>query len=311
MLNRNNSNMRKSLFFVSILLSVYNLHAQDNLMDVLAEDEPVENRKLFATFKSTYLINAQTNESVKAKTLDFRITHRFGDVAGSNGGAHSLYGFDNANNIRFSFDYGVTNRLQLGFGRSKSQELLDGSIKFKIWEQREKGLPLSIGAYANVALTPQKDLNNKYTAFSDRLSYSYQLIFTSKVNERFSVGLLPTYLHRNLVQAGVNSANGAAETNGMFALAAMGRLKVTHSLAVIAEYFQVFSNYRIKNSVNPYYMPLGVGVEIETGGHVFQINLTNTAGIINNDFLVNSGDSWLKGQYKLGFTISRVFGNVR
>lgn len=292
-------------------MSVYNVHAQDSLMDAMGEDEEDKDRKVFATFKSTYLINAQTNESVKAKTLDFRITHRFGDMAGNNGGAHSLFGFDNANNIRFSFDYGVTDRLQLGFGRSKIQELLDGSIKYKIWEQRQKGLPLSFVGYANIALTPRKDFNNEFTAFTDRLSYSYQLIFTSKVNERFSVGLLPTYLHRNLVKYGVNSSNGAHETNGMFAFAAMGRLKVTHSLAFIAEYFYTFSNYRKNNTSNAYYMPLGVGIEIETGGHVFQINLTNTAGIINNDFLVNSGDSWLKGQFKLGFTISRVFGNVR
>jgi hypothetical protein len=311
MLKQNSKTMKKTFILFSMFLSVYSVHAQDSLMDAMVEDDVQENRKVFATFKSTYLINAQTNESVKAKTLDFRITHRFGDVAGTSGGPHSLYGFDNANNIRFSFDYGVSDRLQLGFGRSKVQELLDGSIKYKIWEQRQKGLPLSVVAYANVALTPRKDFNKEFTAFSDRLSYSYQIIFTSKVNERFSIGLIPTYLHRNFVQSGVNTNNGAHETNGMFALAAIGRLKVTHSLAVIAEYFYTFSEYRMNNSLSPYYMPLGVGIEIETGGHVFQINLTNTAGIVNNDFLVNSGDSWLKGQYKLGFTISRVFGNVR
>jgi hypothetical protein len=67
----------------------------------------------------------------------------------------------------------------------------------------------------------------------------------------------------------------------------------------------------MNNPSNPYYMPLGVGIEIETGGHVFQFNLTNGEGIVNQDFIITSPDSWLKGQYKLGFTISRVFGVVR
>ncbi len=286
--------------------------AEDDLMNILEEESPVEKKqKVFATFKSTYLINAQTNETVKKGTLDFRITHRFGDVAGSGGGIHNFYGFDNANNIRFSFDYGISDRLQLGIGRSKIGENIDGSIKYKIMEQVEKGFPVSIVAYANMVITPKLDLNNEFGAFVNRFSYSYQIIATTKINRKVSVGLLPTYIHRNMIHAATNSSNGAQETNDIFSAGIMGRVKITQSLALIAEYFYTFSDFRMNNTTSPYYMPLGIGVEIETGGHVFQMNLTNTAGIVNQDFIPTSPDSWLKGQYKLGFTISRVFGTVR
>lgn len=293
-----------------VFLFSAHVFAQDSLMDIL-DDGQEEKRKVFATFKSTYLINAQTNETVKKGTLDFRITHRFGDVAGAGGGIHNFYGFDNASNIRFSFDYGVTERLQLGIGRSKVNENVDGSIKYKFAEQIEAGFPFSIVGYANMAITPKKDLNAEYTDFANRLSYSYQLILTSKVSRKFSFELIPSYVHRNMIHAATNANNGAKETNDIFSMGVVSRLKLTPSFALIGEYFYTFSDFRKDNPAYPYYMPLGVGIEIETGGHVFQVNLTNTSGIINQDFIPTSTDTWLKGQYKLGFTISRVFGVVK
>ncbi|MFM7022617.1 MAG: DUF5777 family beta-barrel protein [Flavobacteriales bacterium] len=283
----------------------------DDLMNILGEDAVPEPQKVFATFKSTYLISAQTNETVKRGTLDFRITHRFGDVAGSGGGIHNFYGFDQASNIRFSFEYGVTDRLQLGFARSKVNEHLDASVKYKFVEQMEGGFPLSIVGYSSIALTPKRDLNNEFGTFTNRISYAWQLVATTKVNRELSLGFMPTLVHRNMIHASVNDNNGAEETNDIFSMGVMGRMKLTPSFAIIAEYFYTFSDYRKNNTANPYYMPLGLGVEIETGGHVFQINLTNTSGIIYQDFIPNSSDSWMKGQYKLGFTISRVFGVVR
>ena len=154
-------------------------------------------------------------------------------------------------------------------------------------------------------------MNSEFSAFTNRLSYSYQLILTSKINRQLSLAALPTFVHRNMIHAATNAVNGAKETNDLFSMGIMGRLKLTRSFALIAEYFYTFSDFRIHNTASPYYMPLGVGIEIETGGHVFQVNLTNTSGIVNQDFIPTSPDTWLKGQYKLGFTISRVFGVVR
>lgn len=287
-------------------LGSVSLNAQDE-MDAFFEDGEEEKTPVLATFKSTHMINAETNETVKKGTLDFRITHRFGDVA-TTGAGHTLLGLDAASNIRFSFDFGVTDKLTIGIGRSKTNEHIDGNFKYRFIEQKKGGFPFSIALYANAALTPRRSISDTdLPTFTSRLSYAYQGIITSKINWRASIGILPTFVHRNFVGNVANPTNNTFDENSLFALGAIGRFKITQSVAIIGEWFYTFSDYRTDNSINRYYMPLGLGVEIETGGHVFQINLTNTSGIIANDYIPYSGSSWGKGEYKLGFTISRVF----
>ncbi|MFT6716778.1 MAG: hypothetical protein ACJA0Q_001426 [Saprospiraceae bacterium] len=300
-------NFWKNGFLVAACLFSLMLNAQDDEMDGLFDEEE-EPTRVIATFKSTHLINAQTNETVKKKSLDFRIAHRFGNIGGATGGVHTLYGLDNATNVRFSFDYGITDKFTIGFGRSKVNEHLDASIKYKVMEQMKGGFPMSIVVFANTGVIPRKNIGGKFPSLASRMSYSYQAIFTKKINWRTSIGLLPTFVHRNRVSNDVNADNGSQDQNDLFSMAAMGRFKITQSVGVIAEYFYTVSEFRKNNATNPYYMPLGVGVEIETGGHVFQINFTNAAGIIYNDFIPSSSDSWDSGAFKVGFTISRVFG---
>jgi hypothetical protein len=298
----------KKLMCGILCLSFATLEAESDDLEALFDDDDDQPTKVIAAFKSTHLINAETNETVKKKTLDFRITHRFGNIAGESGGAHTLWGIDNATNIRFSFDYGITDNLTVGLGRSKVNEHLDGSIKYKLMEQMKGGFPLSVVVFANIGLIPRANINNLYPNFSSRLSYSYQAIFTKKLNWRTSIGILPTYIHRNRVSNDVNASNGARDQNDLFSVGAIGRFKITQSFGIIAEYFYTFSKFRQHNELLPYYMPLGVGIEIETGGHVFQVNFTNSAGIIYNDFIPTTRESWDSGSFKLGFTISRVFG---
>ena len=140
-----------------------------------------------------------------------------------------------------------------------------------------------------------------------RFTYVGQLILARRFGSRFSIELLPTYCHRNYVLANINPNNSAAETNDLFSLGGGFRLKFTKRIAFICDYFYTNSKYRMNNTANPYYMPLAVGVEIETGGHVFHITFTNATGIIENNFIPNTTDSWTKGGYKFGFNISRVF----
>lgn len=299
-----------SLLLLFTLFQCLNIHAQDDLMSMLQNDTKEEKpEKVIATFKTTKIVNAQSTETVKAKTLDFRITHRFGNMGtASNGGVHTLWGFDQAENIRFSFDYGITDRIQIGIGRSKRQELIDGNIKLKLLEQTvNNSIPLSLVWYSNAAVTPKKDFENIYKNTIQRFSYSHQLIAARKFGNWFSLALLPTYTHRNMVANDVNRNNNAAETNGFFSMGIAARLKLTQRFVLVADYFYNFSDYRINNPDIAFYNPLGVGIEIETGGHVFHINLTNAGGIIENDFLPYTNDTWTKGGYKLGFNISRVF----
>ena len=242
---------------------------------------------------------------LRKKTLEFRITHRFGNVElGESGGSHTLWGLDNASNIRFSFDYGLTDKLSIGIGRSKTAEHIDGNLKYRFLEQKSKGSPISIAYYANAAVSPTA--NVPQDDFVNRWSYTHQIIIASKLNSAISLEVLPTFVHRNFVnQTVLHPENGSVDQNDLFALGFAGRFKITKRTAFVIDYFLPFSEFR--DSRNDFYDPLGVGVEIETGGHVFHINITNSAGIIENDFLPSTRSAWDEGEYKLGFNISRVF----
>ena len=295
--------------------------AQDDLLKELEAETPPQNEKVTATFKANRVVNAHSCETVKKKTLDFRITHRFSNImeqTNGTGGPHQLYGFDNASDIRFSFDYGVTDKFQLGIGRSKQFENIDGTIKFKILEQTENSsTPLTLVWYSNAAFTPVRESQLYADADSawiesnkkavHRVAYTHQLIIARKFCSHFSFEILPTFNYRNLVHSYVNPLNNAVEDNLLYGVGIAGRIKVTQRFSIVGDYFYMVSAFRKGNALMPYYAPLGLGVEFETGGHVFTINFTNSSSIIENSFLPYTNESWSTGAFKTGFTISRVF----
>jgi hypothetical protein len=284
-------------FFV--LLMVKSAHAQEDLSSML-EDSVHTSEKVLATFKTTRIVNAHSLETVKKKHLDFRVTHRFGDIAGGSGGIHSLYGLDNASNIRIAFEYGLTDNFTLGFGRSKIQEALDGFVKYRLISQTtDHKIPFAITLLASAVFTPQQNTNGNYDKNIYRFSYAYQAIIGKKINNMLSFQLMPSMVHRNYISE-------ASDKNDLFSLGAGGRIKLTKRFALLADYFYTFSNYRTNNDV--YFLPLGIGAEIETGGHVFHLFFTNASGIVETHFIPDTGDSWNKGEFKFGFNISRTFG---
>lgn len=273
---------------------------------------------MYDTFLSTRLINAHTNETVEKRHLDIRITHRFDDVGGVAGGIDNLYGLDNVTDIRIGLEYGLTDALTLGFGRSKGvagggpTKLLDGFAKFRLLKQSAKessvNMPLSLTLFANTAYSTQAaDTINltspaSFRKGSHRLSYDFQLIIARKFSDRFSIQLMPNYLHRNLVEFG--------DENGIFSLGVAGRIAIAKHYAIIFDYYQLFSNYRsdinaADESVRKFYMPLGIGLEIKTGGHVFHLNFSNSRGILENQYIPYTNKNWLDGGFRLGFNISR------
>ncbi|MBT6439781.1 MAG: hypothetical protein HOK72_08725 [Flavobacteriales bacterium] len=292
-------------FFIAFSLVSF---AQDDLMDMLEAEatEELGNEKVQATFKTQRIINLHSNETVKKKTLDFRVTHRFGSVGLYK--AHDLFGMDNVNDIRISFDYGITDYLQIGIARSKRQELIDGSFKFRPFTQTTNNkVPVSLVLLGQIGFTPQRDPDSLYLKTAHRFNYTYQLIIARKFGTRISVEIAPTLTHRNIIRRYVNPDNGAEEQNTMFALGAGGRFKITQRTAVLIDYFYIFSKYRQNNSTTPFYNPLGIGIEIETGGHVFHLVATNAAGIVAGNYLPYNNESWRGLGIKAGFNISRVF----
>jgi hypothetical protein len=296
--------MKKILF--SAILVIFSLSetafSQDDLMKMALQSADSGSTKVMATFKGTKLISAQTNETVHKRTLDFRVGHLFGNVGKeSHGGAHTFYGLDASADIRIAFDYGITDKLAIGISRSKRQENFEGLIKYRLLEQTtDNKIPLAITVFINAAMTAVE--NNDvliYPKTTDRLSYTSQLILARKFSSRISIALLPTLIHRNFVF-------DASDHNDIFALGGGGRFRITRSSCFIVDYFYNFD--RLRKLDNGYwYNPLGVGAEIETGGHVFTIMFTNASGIIENDFIPNTTDSWSKGGFKLSFNISRNF----
>lgn len=311
--------IKKTIVCLAGLLSL-NTYAQDDLLDLVKEDpknEPA--KKVYATFKTTKIVNAQNIETVKKRNLDFRVTHRFGNIYNSssknalNEAAHNAFGLDNSTDIRMSFDYGITDDITIGIGRSKYREMNDATIKWRFLTQRENNsIPLSVCFYGNLGYTSMTT-DNLYagtirpkTNEAHRVQYASQLLIARKFNSWFSLQIMPTYIHRNFIKQQLNTNNGKEDENGLLSLGIGGRLKMSKRMALVVDYFYNFSEYQTNNP-NAYYNPLGVGLEIETGGHVFHINYTNGAAILESSLLTSTQDTWTKGQIKLGFNISRWF----
>lgn len=305
-----------TLFFVLNLFAGTMARAQDDLLSIANEGAKIKREKVSATFKTTKLINAQTIETVHKRTLDFRVAHRFGNIGGASGGGYesNLFGLYQIADVRIAFEYGITDRLTLGISNNKRNRNFEGLVKFRLLEQRKDNrVPVAVTLFANVAMSTRKDDGT----FSDvnidgsktnkplrRLSYVSQVIIARKFGSVFSCEFLPTYVHRNYVP-------DVKDENDFFSLGFGARLKVTKSIALVGDYFYNFSKFREdardSDGNRIFYQPLGLGIEIETGGHVFTIMATNSSGIIENECLPTTVDTWTKGGFKFSFNISRNF----
>ncbi len=309
--------MKLSMLCLALMMSSIHLSlfAQEPDLSAIVDKNSESTTKEYvtATFKAFRLINAQTNETAKKRNLHFNIAHRFGDLASPGAGIRSFFGFDAATDIRFSFDYGITDNLQLGIGRSKGvdayTQLYDANVKYRLLAQTtDNKMPVGLTLYGVAAITGRSASTDStsdasFQNISQRMSYVTQAIITRKFSQSISLELIPSWIHRNFV-----SFN---DENDMFSLGAGARIKLTRRFAIIADYFYNFSKFRMNevdvNGNSLYFDPLSLGVEIETGGHVFTINFTNSTGLLENCFLPFTRSNWLDGQFRLGFNIARNF----
>jgi hypothetical protein len=251
-----------------------------------------------ATFKSTRIINGHSIERMQKNQLEFRISHRFGEFST---GSYNLYGLD-FSTIHLSLEYGITDWLEVGIGRSSFEKTVDGFAKFSILRQSTgaKNVPIHLSYVVSTEITGLKWSDpNATNYFSSRVSYVHQLLIARKFNEYFSLELNPTFVHRNLVKE-------AIEPNDLYALGIGARYKITTRTSLNAEYYYVYRNNG-KYLDTKYYNPLSFGVDIETGGHVFQIMLTNCRAMREAGFIGKTTGKWLDKDFHLGFNISRTF----
>ncbi|UOQ98543.1 DUF5777 family beta-barrel protein [Hymenobacter sp. 5317J-9] len=249
-----------------------------------------------ATFKGTHIINSQSVETPGAGTLAFLIQHRFGTI---NSGPYEFFGLDNAV-LRLSFEYGLTDRLALGLGRSSQEKTFDGFIKYKALQQSTGAhpMPVSVTLFASSAITTLKfnEVNTTERSTASRLDYAYQVLIARKFSPSLSVQLMPTLIHRNYVPLD-------GMQNDVYSIGAGLRQKLTKRLALTADYFYLLPGYVADNYRNA----LGVGVDIETGGHVFQLHLTNSSGMVEKFFVPQTTGNFFDGDIFFGFTVARNF----
>lgn len=270
--------------------------AQD-LLD-LVEDKSPQKEYVLNAYKTTRIINTHSTEFLGPGVLDLRIMHRFGPVSG---GISSLFGLDQAN-MRFGFDYGVMKRLMVGIGRSNVNRELDGFIKYRILWQASgpRSSPLSAVVIAGSTMNTLPEDPTRVNFFTSRLAYYFQLAISRKFNERLTLQLTPGVVHYNLVQS-------AADANDIPSLGFGGRFKFSKRVALNWDYQYVNQNF-LPSAYGSY---AGVGVDIETGGHVFQLHFTNSVGMNERAFITRSPNTISKTDIRFGFNLSRVFTIVK
>ncbi|SFT77239.1 hypothetical protein SAMN05216474_2316 [Lishizhenia tianjinensis] len=264
--------------------------------------------KVSETFNSFKIVNANSTKTLKKREFRYIIEHRFGDIAGEMGGVQTGFGFDNAADIRFGFDFGLSDKWMVGIARSKGanqpyRSLLDASTKYLLLEQtKDLSVPVSMAITGTMYYTYQQatdDLTqvNSFPTRVDRFAYASQLIVTHKLNERLSFAVLPTYVYRNYVLA--------KDNNMLFSVGGAANLKLTKSLGIIAEYFYGIGNTVARDASNT--NSLGFALEWKTNGHCFHFNFTNARGMGELQYIANTESQWTEGEFRFGFGISRTF----
>ncbi len=288
----------KILRTLTLVFCSFQLFAQDDLMKELEKSQKPETEYVHSTFKGTRLVNGQTVETKGKGALEFIFSHRFGRL---NSGLYNFYGLDVAH-VRIGLEYGLSDRLGIGIGRNSFDKTVDSYLRYKLLRQATgtSTMPITITAYGNAALRtspPTKDASYPITT-SDRMAYTGQLLIARKFSPKFSAQLMPTIVHKNIV------SDKTVERNDQFALGMGTRMKITKSIAFTSEYYYRFN----VSDKNPYYNAIGFGVDIETGGHVFQLVMTNAGNsFTERGFITETIDNFFKGGIHLGFNVTRTF----
>ena len=287
----------KVILNIILYFSISIVYSQNDLLDILEEETKQEtsNEIVTSIFKGTRILNGHSVENRKKQELEFIISHRFGRV---NLGFDELFGLDQAN-IRFAFEYGLNDNLTIGIGRSSFEKTFDSFLKYSLIHQTkgEKSFPFAISLFGSIAAKTIKDYppTDKRT-FAESLFYVGQVLIARKVSSDFSVQLTPTYIHRNTVKI-------AEDPHDIYALGFGSRLKISKRVSLNSEYFYAFNESMSINARNS----LAFGVDIETGGHVFQLILSNSITMIEKSFIAETTGNFFGGDIHFGFNLSRTF----
>lgn len=283
--------MTKTLLFLSIFTSGFAFSQEDE--DLLKDIDTIQTTNTEISppaFKALQIVTGQSTKLTAKNEWYVVIAHRFGDVSK---GFKDFFGLDDAS-TKLGVIYGVTDGLSLSLSRETNLKTFEGGIKYKLLRQ-DKNFPVDIVGYNVMAINTDLSKDNyPGLKFADRLSYLTQALISRRFNENFSLQLTPSYVHKNLYEPMI-------EDKDQFLTGLGGRYKISKRISINAEYFVNFDHHSF------YKNPLSIGMDIETGGHVFQLLFTNSQ--LNSDigYLTNASGKWEKGQIFFGFNLYRVF----
>lgn len=279
--------------FCLLLLLPSAIWAQEDLLAILDEETEEVETKVEAIFKGTRLINGHTVETRDRNNLDFIISHRFGRL---NGGAYEFFGLDQSN-VRLGLDYGLTDNINLGIGRSSFEKTFDGYFKYAFVHQTsgKRNVPVSATLLSSISIKTLRQREFKELTFSQKIAYTHQVLIARKFSSAFSMQVMPTLIHFNAIEP-------TDERNNVFAAGIGGRIKLNKRVSLNAEYYYQFQR---KDPLSK--NVIAIGFDIETGGHVFQLQLTNAQAMIEKGFLAETTGDFFNGDIHFGFNISRTF----
>jgi len=282
--------------------------------------EPVKN-----TFENGVVINNHTVEVLSPKSIDATIQHRFGSILNADGNldGENLLGLYSPSNIRLGVAYGVIKNLNVGVGATKLKHIYDVWGKYKILQQMTQGMPISLTYFGDIAMNSSKGEIMKsmdgQIKFANRLSYFNELMVAYKYNSKIALQLSFSYTHANMV----DSANFKGIKHNSMAVSFVGKYKFSPQSSILLQFNQPLSTRNFTNvssntsgnvttlTTNKGVLPkpdLGIGFEVSTGSHQFQIFLCTADAIIHQESALYNSNDFLQKQMVIGFNITRQWG---
>ena len=284
------------------LLFPFFAFAQDNLLSEI--DTVKTDTKVVSAFKALKIVNIESTKLVGKGDFYLIVAHRFDYL---NHGFDDFFGMDNAN-TQFKFAFGLKDWLMVQVSRSGFQETYESGVKYRLMKQDKEGFPFAIVGFNSLAInTEMKKVNLPGVQFRDRLTYANQLLISRKFNDKLSLELAPSHFYENTVREVLDQNNQVILPNpqnkSQFAIGMGGRYKFARRWSVNVDYAAHLN--RARQSI--YKNPLSVGVDLETGGHVFQLLFTNARAIHEAGYLGQTAGDWGKREIAFGFNLVRVF----
>lgn len=286
-------NLKKILPFVFVFFVIESVSAQDDLLKQLDANNSKEKQIETSAFKGLQICNMQSTKLVSKGEWYVLISHRFGDLTE---GFENFFGLDNAE-TKIGGIYGATDWLSFGVSRHTYNKIFELTAKYKLANQEKEGFPFAIVGYNTM------DINSKLNTdeypnlkFNNRLAYSTQLLISRKFSEKFSLEITPIYIHKNIYDP-------ITENKNQFLIATGGRYKFRKRMSLNLEYAARIN----APEQTQFHNPLTVGVDIETGGHVFQMVFSNSQPMNDVSAFTNAAGKWNGGSLYFGFNLYRVF----